>query len=515
MIMSKEKRLKALLVILALAFTFILVYSPHFNYRYPLHVDEWQHIAKAIYLEENGQIVDGNPYMRYWSYAPNLERGMTVFLSEFFMLTGLDPITHYRFLPALFATISAFILFVLVYSLTKEFYPALFSIIFFTALKSNINIMGLWFFTPLTFSFPFIFLTVLSFIKGMEEKDNLKKINFIFFFIVTFFIYPISIIFIFFIILFFLVMNPVLIRKNMRSIFIFAIIPLLFFAYFFNFFWRDSFLTIIKNINQFFVFRHGWSKVELSYILPYLYGIVPTLLAMIGLYPALKRKGTRFFIIWAIVSLALIYLFRAYSFTFIAPYQRMLYFCMLGMVPLSAMGFWFVIKLIKERFHNLFRRTKHYQSRIISGSAAAIFLFIVIAASFYNYYSPPEEDRIYHVLKEKDHSALLFIGTFEDDLVMAPLRISTAVYPIIKKHVVGMTEGNLPPANIDDVILFYEGDCEKKKEILKKYEDWYVVDIVLSEQRINCSFLEERFSKEDYVYYVLYEERDGHLTIMA
>lgn len=502
MSMSKEKMLKALLIVIALAFTFVLVYSPHFNYRYPLHVDEWQHIAKAEHLIKYKEIFDFNPYLSTLVYTPNMERGMTVFLAEFFLLTDLDPAHYYRFLPALFAAISAFMLFSLVFSLTEEFYAALFSILFFAALKSNINILGLWFFTPLTFSIPFIYLSVLLFLKGLEEKDDLKIVMSFLLLIAVSLIQPLFTIFIFMIYSIFLLMNAGLIKKNIKVLSILIMIPALLLAYFFNFFWRGDLSATMAYMSTFMIFSEGWGRIELAYFLPSLYGIVPVLLAIAGIYPAMKRRGTRIFIIWAIVSLASIYIFRAYSFSLLAPYQRMIYFCMLGMAPLSAMGLDWMVKLIKENFYRLFQklfRSKHRLFARRSGIAAAfVFFMIVAAATFHDYYSPPEEDRIYHVIEEKDYETLIFLEKLEGSYLMAPLKMSSAVYPISKNFVIGVTEGNLLPGNMSEVMDFYGGDCSKKRDIM----DRQGIDLVLSDREIECDYFKGReiYSEGHHIY---------------
>ncbi|PIN86679.1 hypothetical protein COV19_04160 [Candidatus Woesearchaeota archaeon CG10_big_fil_rev_8_21_14_0_10_44_13] len=485
-------------VSLALLATFLIVYSPHFSYKYPIHVDEWQHIAKAVHLIRYNKTFDFNPYLNTLSYTPNLEKGMTVFLAEFSVLAGLDPVQNYRFLPALFAAISAFMLFSLVYSMTKEFYAALFSIIFFAALKSNINIMGLWFFTPLTFSIPFIYLSILMFIKGLEEKNNPKIMMSVFLLGIVSLIQPLFTVSIFLIYPIFLIINAGLIKKNARILSVFIIIPILFLIYFFNFFWRGGLSETMRYISSFIVFQTGWGHIELRYFLPSLYGIAATLLAILGIYPAMKRRSTKIFIIWAIVSLILIYLFRIYSFSLIAPYQRMIYFCMLGMVPLSAMGLGWAVGIIRGNFHRLFRRTKHHDGHLISNAAALIIVVIVIAASFNDYYAPPEEDRIYNVIEDKDYGALIFLERLEGSYLMAPLRISSAVYPISKNLLIGVTKGNLPPGNISEVEDFYKGDCEEKRDIIERQG----IELVLSEEEIGCDYFDGReiYNQEDYIY---------------
>ena len=154
--------LQKLTLILLLLFVFLLVYSPHFSYKYPLHVDEYHHIAKAINFIENKEL-NIVPNYQHQPYSPNLEPGFTIFLS-LLAFAKLDLILFYKFLPAIFAALAAFTLFHLMFYITKNFYLAISSIVFFASLKSNINLHGLWFFTPLTLAMPLIFLFFLLFL---------------------------------------------------------------------------------------------------------------------------------------------------------------------------------------------------------------------------------------------------------------------------------------------------------------------------------------------------------------
>ena len=72
--------LQKLILISSLLFIFLLVYSPHFSYKYPLHADEYHHIAKAVNLIENKEL-NTIPNYQHQPYSPNLEPGFTIFLS--------------------------------------------------------------------------------------------------------------------------------------------------------------------------------------------------------------------------------------------------------------------------------------------------------------------------------------------------------------------------------------------------------------------------------------------------
>ena len=41
-------------LIIALTFAFGIAYSPHHEYDYPMHMDEWKHLEEAIKFNEQG-----------------------------------------------------------------------------------------------------------------------------------------------------------------------------------------------------------------------------------------------------------------------------------------------------------------------------------------------------------------------------------------------------------------------------------------------------------------------------
>ena len=52
--MRKEK----ILLIFTLFFVFLFVYSPHFDYGYPFHIDEWHHIEYSMKLFNKSYPID-------------------------------------------------------------------------------------------------------------------------------------------------------------------------------------------------------------------------------------------------------------------------------------------------------------------------------------------------------------------------------------------------------------------------------------------------------------------------
>lgn len=466
--------LQKLILILSLLLVFILVYSPHFSYKYPLHVDEYHHIAKAINFLETGNL-NVIPNYQHQPFSPNLEPGFTMLLSVFSFITQ-NPILFYKFLPAIFAALAAFILFHLMLYITKNFYLAISSVIFFASLKSNINLHGLWFFTPLTMAIPLIFLFILLFLKTLDTKDRRLLVLTIITLLVLFTIHPVSAF-----LLYILVFLYLLIKKNFKkSILLFILLPPII-IFLLLLLLRDSSHPVINLILDWLILEEGWGYIEIKYLLPGLYNIVPFLLALIGLYPALKNQKARLFIIWFILTAFFIFLFTKFKFSIILPYQRILYYSLLSLVPLSSFGLFFILGYIKK-----------YKIII------PIFLLLVGVFSFYNYYNLPEESQLYHVLDDEDYRALLFLKQYSPKIILAPLPQSAAVYPVSRHYIIGMTQANLLGGERFRVKEFYEEGCETKNEIIKQFDIKYI----LSKEGLECELLKKVYSEGNYIYEV-------------
>ncbi len=467
------KNLEKIILVSSLIFIFGLVYSPHFSYKYPLHADEYQHIAKAVNFLETKNL-NVNPYFYYQPFSPNLESGFTIFLSILIKL-GFDPITSYRFLPALFATLAAFILFHLILYLTKSFYTGIFSILFFASLKSNINMGGLWFFTPLTLAIPLIFLSLLLFFKAFDRKNNKLFVILTFFLLILFLIHPISGILVYILIFLFLFLN-----KESKKILILLALPLVSGIFLFFVFSREI-SELLKFVIDWLILEEGWGYNEVIYFLPAFYNYVPFILGLIGVYPALKNLKLRLFIVWFFISISLLFIFNNFKLSILFPYQRVLYYSLLSLVPLSAFGSFFILGLIKK-----------YKILI------PIFIILVGFFTFYNYYDPTKESKLYYVLDDNDYDTLIFLKQFPSETILAPLPQSAAVYPVSGHYVIGMTQANLLGGEREKVKEFYDNDCETKLNIINQYQLRYI----LSKSKLDCNFLKEIYNEGDYIYEV-------------
>ena len=101
---------QVLILIGVLVFIFLLVYTPHLVNPFPTHIDEWTHISQTIKLKQ-GEVGMGGGF-------GSVEIGFHIFLAFLSLFTNL--LIVYKFLPAIWALVTALILFAITYKLTNK-----------------------------------------------------------------------------------------------------------------------------------------------------------------------------------------------------------------------------------------------------------------------------------------------------------------------------------------------------------------------------------------------------------
>ncbi len=354
----KKKNLQTILVVLVLLATFILVYSPHFSYKYPFHGDEWARISYSL-THDTGQ-----------TYKPEI--GFIYFLG--FLGKFVNILWFYRFLPAIFACLASLALFSLVKSTTKNYWISLFSMIFFASLKTNSNILGPWFFVPLTMAFVFVYLYTFFMVQAIGSF----KIRYILLTLITLilllYIHAFSALYVLLVTLVFLLFSLPKIIKNLRKLNIkFIVVSILSAAVFviiIYFFTKHNLNRqfILKSM----VFRFGWTEPQINYNLFFVYGVLPLLVSFLGLFYSFKKKISKVFVSWFIVGIFMFLFFEIKKYTYLIAYERLVYYLLLGFVPLSAIGLYYLFVFIAKK-----------KQAII----AVVIVLSVLISAFYNYYS--------------------------------------------------------------------------------------------------------------------------------
>jgi len=548
------KGLKALAVIAVLAFVFNQVYGVHRDYAYPYHSDEWYHIAHGVQIMDKNGIESTEPYFKYGKSYRDLEIGFHVFLAEFFLLTGKDPVLFYKFLPAMFACISAFILFVFIYR-TIDFYAGIFAVLFFASLKTTITVLGLWFFVPLTMCFPLIY----GFFYLISEGVRRNNLLFLILSVVTIttialihpqsasWIYPVIILYLIFLSLLFLIRTLrlrlnvkeiwgeiVKIKKSIAGIALLFSLPFLSFFYFFKLMWKGSFEKTLEYFTTEFIFfgEHLENKLiyEPSYLMDF-YGFsvgqcagwscmfynIGILLALIGVVYCILTKRL-ILVAWICVMIASIAVFqmpelgeavkdfldspREPPFTILAMYERYIYYTLICLAPLSGIGLFAVLKVVYGSISFVSKKINveisGTKEKIIFAPIALLLIYFIFSGTFSGYYE--DKTKLYKLIDDNDYMAIKWLkeNKGSHNVVMARPQTSSAIYPASKNYVVSMSlQEHSTRESSNDERVFFSADCKKKKEILDKYE----VDYVLVKFRIRCRGLEQIYGEDKrYIY---------------
>lgn len=480
--MDKKKIIKILILLAVCTITFLLVFTPHYNYRFPRHVDEWHHITESIKLEQ-GENTQG---------IQNIEIGFRVFLIIVSQFTNI--ILFYRFLPAIWAVLSALTLFYVAYKKTNKFSIGIFAMLFFAFIKSNVNISGLWFFTPLTFAIPFIFLYIFFFTEGLE-KQNKKFI--LASLAIMLFLLPIHAISVLFAIPFLFIYSLFYykyLKKEWKFFSLFLLIPIIGIILY-SIIMKISITLAINSIINALKFQWGWGVLELNNSFFELYGFIGYALAFIGVFSILifqkNRRKWLAYILWPITLLIMIFIYKQTGISYLVPYQRNLYYFAISLPLLSSIGLYSLLVYIKININKITNNKK--TNKIIKNIIILIIILITFFLMIHGYFTISKNIGIYETINEEDYTALKHLSTLSKGKVLAPLLISPAVYPVSKQE---------PIASFyfygDDSIIrgfFKSRDCETKQKIIDKYKIKYI----LTREVIDCNWHEE-YNNNTYIY---------------
>lgn len=475
---------------------FVLVYSPHIDYRFPLHNDEWNHLSKAVQIIGNQRLVDINPYFGN-AYA-DTEPGFHILLSEIILVSGINPIEHFKFLPAIFAGVSSFLLFVLVYKKTDNFFIGILAMLFFATLKSNINLLGLWFFVPMSVSIGLTYLYLYALSRVIENRSNMFIVIGMFLFSALFLIHPISAVFVAFISVICSLFYWKNLISNIRPILYFSLIAVSALGVFFINLWKQWGDYLDDVIVDHVIYEYGWGSKEILYPLQNFYGTIAFALALLGIIIAFKNRQW-LLVVWPLVTLGILSSYTALGLTIIAPYQRMLYLSICALVVVSALGLYHV--LIKVYSICIRISTRDVFNKTLSSILISLILILVFFNSMRNYYGPHEDGYdFYQIISEADYTALSWLerNYGSDNLILASNWLSVTINPISGNQVVAFMHASLDGGDIDSIDSFFEGDCHKKLRILEEKNP----DFIIARGKLNCPFLKEIYSDGTQIYII-------------
>ena len=483
------------LLILALLLVFFMSYRPHIylNHTMPLHANEWKQLTEAKRLLEGGY-----PTGNYIS----LEVGFTVFLA-FLKVIGFNFIKYHRFLAPVFACLGAIILFYFIRRKTN-FYTGLLAMLFFAGMPSNANIEGFTFFIPLTFAIPLIYLFFMLFTEGVEQNNVKKFIGSFLIASLLVLIHPISVTFMIPILFIYLLLNKEFIFRNKLIFIISCLIPLLVLPWSIWFLWEGGFFATIFKILKLFYFKWAWiggAGEEISYFFPGLYGWVPIILAMVGIFFVVKNKKMKIFLIWVLTIMCLVIMYTFFKFTLFANYQRLINYLMLGLIPLSAAGAYGILDYLVKYLE------KKLNKQIIFG--IIVFLILLLSADVLRGFSKDYQNSyfFYSSIDKYDYDAYQYLDEFDKATVLLIRRKSYAFQFLTKHDSAACFPGTSLCSyfsNSEKVSQYffnrYHLSCEEQKNIVEELNASYIVIPF----NIKCSWANEIYKNEGvYVYEVI------------
>ena len=384
---------------------------------------------------------------------------------------------NYQFLPAIWAVFTALILFFITYKKTNSFQTGIFAMIFFASIKTNVNILGLWFFTPLTFAIPFIFLFIYFYTEGIQKQN--KKSIMISLAIILLLIPTHSISFLFALpfLTFYTLINYKYLIKEYKFFSIFLLIPIagiFFYSQIFNLTLLQSFQTLINQLQ----FKYGWGILELNNSPFEIYSLIGYILAIISLFVLIKPKNLKKslpYILWPIFLIIQIAIYRVTDISYLSPYQRNLYYFAISLPFLSAIGLQYII-------------TKT-QSITDSKKLKKIFMILIIIITLiftiYSYIDIPKNTKLYTPIDKSDYFAIKNLSDLQKSKILATPAVSIAIYPITEKHeIVAGVFFNSHYKQETKNFFKTDTNCSEKQKIIDKHN----VDYIIYSNPINCSY---------------------------
>ncbi len=98
-----------------LALAFYIAFIPHQNYPYPVHIDEWVHLAYSEAMLQAGSTTFIDPFLgqSISGLSSNLEAGFHLFWGVFQQISGISWLTIFRYFPGVIFMITVLSVYVM------------------------------------------------------------------------------------------------------------------------------------------------------------------------------------------------------------------------------------------------------------------------------------------------------------------------------------------------------------------------------------------------------------------
>ncbi len=148
----------ALLILPIMALAFYMAFIPHQSYPYPVHIDDWVHLANTEAIMQAGGVSYTEPFLgqRVIGLGSNLELGYQLFWGVFQRISGLDWIIIFRYFPSVILAMTV----LGVYTMTRRMGLGWEAAFFAALIPTTVGILGPAFLVPVAIGLFFVALGI-------------------------------------------------------------------------------------------------------------------------------------------------------------------------------------------------------------------------------------------------------------------------------------------------------------------------------------------------------------------
>jgi|AntRauTorcE11897_2_1112592.scaffolds.fasta_scaffold00738_3 hypothetical protein len=484
--MTTKTILKYVLLSVVLGFGAFLAYQPHIDNPFPLIADEYVHISFATQLLEEGTMPFSNPYIATPTLHMNYEAGFHFFLAFLLTIIPGEPVLIYKYFAAAFFVINSLLLFYLVRAWSKKYMIALFAVFFFGTITSADGLLAHQYFVPLTLGITLLFASHIFLHKLLITHQHRYLALLAGTLLVTASTYPPTL-------FFFLLTAGVCLfsmQHDLASYFhitrrqflvLLSFVSLLLAGLFFG---ALAYLQLLDEI----IFHSSWSLPYDEYSLIFFFGVVPSVLGLVGIWSALREKGPGSLILfcWFFYSLVALYLFYLFEYSILVPFPRLFFFFLIGLSILAGYGASAILSLSLAQAGYV-RKT-------------LLIIPLCIGIGFHITQVAQSSVRLPTIITPEKYQVLSqFAQQYSGNgVVIADPLTSVAVYPITGNKVLNVLNSNIGGGNSTAVREFLQAPCADKPDLLYTLQPFLQrKDVqnapfyILSSRIYDCGFLSQ------------------------
>jgi hypothetical protein len=497
----KRVVISAFLSLLAAFFIFI----PHRNYEWPIHADEWWTIGTIQNVGE-GRGLNIHPYT--FQSLVNDKPGFSSYIAGSLGLVRADPVRAWPYLPSINIFLVSFITSLLMFRHTRNKWVSWCVPFFFAALRSNIFMLGWWFFVPAMFSFVLLVPFFLSFSDWRESTRGIVWASTVFL--------ALSLIYLPYAVIVGIIALLSLRKKifEKRKIYIVAlvlcvamIVKLGFLMSPYKEYWKMSgvphlYGVVAQYIQAFFVpIQATISPAGIFLNLTDVISILLIPFSILGLFLS-RKEGWSLMLAWGVVICGVNLLFIwFFQISFMMFHQRAFYLFSVLMAPFAAVGAAYIFEWIfLTSFLKNFGRWKIPAIAVLGG--------MVFFSLFSGYFILPQGTYLFPLVNTENAIAMQWLKDNEELKGMrvvsntAPGSVITPLTRLVSKVNMHTTQTVAASISMEEFNTLNVGTCEEKKTYITKMEG----DIVYSPIPQLCEFLEKIYETQNVFIYRVHKE---------